>query len=78
MNAPSKFTTDLSRIKHAIGLTPEQRLLAGFEQSELAIDVVKAGIRDQNPDADETTIQRLLVERVKLMRKVQNRGVSKA
>jgi hypothetical protein len=70
--------TDLSRIKHAISLTPEQRLLAGFEQSELAIDGVKDGIRDQNPDADETTIHHLLVERVRLMRKIQNRGVSKA
>ena len=78
MKAQFHSTTDLSRIQHAIGLTPEQRLLAGFEQSELAIDVVKDGIRDQNPDADETTIQRLLNERIKLMRKVQNRTVSKA
>jgi hypothetical protein len=78
MKAPSHSSTDRARIQHAMGLTPEQRVLAGFEQSELAIDVVKDGIRDQNPDADETTIQRMLVERVKLMRKIQNRRVSES
>jgi len=76
MKALSTPTTDLSRIKHATGLTPEQRLQSGFEHSELAIAVVEDGIRDQNPDADDLTIKRLLVERVKLMRKIQNRSVA--
>ena len=73
MKAPFPFTTDLTRIQHAIGLTPEQRILAGFEQSELAMDVVRDGIRDQYPDADEATILRMLVERIKLMQRIQNR-----
>jgi len=76
MKALTTPKADLSRIKHAIGLTPEQRFFAGFEHSEVAIAVVEDGIRDQNPDADDLTIKRLLVERVKLMRKIQNRSVA--
>lgn len=71
-------STDLARIKHANCLTPEQRMLAGLEQSELAIEVVKDRIRDQNPDADKATIQIMLADRVKLMRKIQNRRVPTA
>ena len=71
MTAQHHSNTDRARIKHAIGLKPEQRVLAGFEQSELALEVVRDGIRDQNPDADEATIERLLLERVNLMRKLQ-------
>jgi hypothetical protein len=76
MKPSTQTSIDLSRIAHAMGLKPAQRLLAGFEQSELAIEMVKNGIRDQNPDADESTIQSLLRERVNLMRKIQNRGVA--
>lgn len=53
-------------------------MLAGLEQSELAIEVVKDRIRDQNPDADKATIQIMLADRVKLMRKIQNRRVPTA
>ncbi|OYP35048.1 hypothetical protein [Rhodopirellula sp. MGV] len=75
MTARHHSNTDRARINHAIGLTPEQRVLAGFEQSELALEVVRDGIRDQNPDADEATIERLLLERVNLMRKLQKPAV---
>jgi hypothetical protein len=36
---------------------------------------VEVGIRDQNPDADNLTIKRLLVERVELMRKITLGGM---
>ncbi len=67
-----------SRIAQAASLTPEQRLLAGFEHSDLAIRVVEDGIRDQNPLADDATIKRLLIERIDLMRQLQNRTVYQA
>jgi hypothetical protein len=62
------------RIRSGSQLTPEQRVLAGFEQSEVAIRVVKDGIRHQYPDADDPTIERLLIERIKLMRKLEQQA----
>ena len=58
-------------------MSPEQRVLAGLEQSELAIRVVEDGIRDQNPLADDVTIKRLLSEQIELMRRLQNRTLTK-
>ena len=37
-------------IRAAQQLTPEQRILAEIEQSELALSVVRDGIRDQHPE----------------------------
>lgn len=70
---PSKFAA--SRLTRAAMITPEQRVLAGFEHSEFAIGVVEDGIRDRNPHADDATIERLLWERIELMRRLENRRV---
>lgn len=64
----------LAKIRAAQQLTPEQRILAGVEQSELAIDVVRNGIRGQHPAADAETVERLLRERIDLMRKLERRS----
>lgn len=64
----------LARIRAAQQLTPEQRILTGVEQSELAISVVRDGIRDQHPEADAATVERLLCERIELMRKLERRS----
>ncbi|WP_146514783.1 hypothetical protein [Rubripirellula amarantea] len=68
---------DRSRIAQATSTSPEQRMLAGLEHSELAIRVVEDGIRDQNPRADDATITRLLAERIELMRRMQDRTLAK-
>jgi hypothetical protein len=65
------------RVQASSGLSPEERILAGIKQSELAIRVVEAGLRDQYPDADEATIASLLLERVRLMKNIQNRRIAK-
>ena len=79
MNMSSSPPSDpfRSRVTQAAGTSPEQRVLAGLDQSELAFRVVEDGIRDHNPLADEATIKRLLAERIELMRRVQNRTPSK-
>lgn len=64
------------RVQASSGLSPEERILAGIKQSELAIRVVKDGLRDQYPDADEATIASLLLERVRLMKRIQNRKIA--
>ncbi len=65
------------RVQASSGLSPEERILAGIKQSELAIRVVEDGLRDQYPDADEAAIASLLLERVRLMKKIQNRRVAR-
>lgn len=64
------------RVEASSGLSPEERILAGIKQSELAIRVVEDGLRDQWPDADEATIASLLLERVRLMKKIQSRRIA--
>ena len=65
------------RVQASSGLSPEERILAGIRQSELAIRVVKDGLRDQYPDADEATIASLLLERIRLMKRIQNGRIAK-
>ena len=73
MISPLPFDPFRSRVAHAASTSPEQRVLAGLEHSELAIRVVEDGIRDRNPLVDEATIARLLAERIQLMGRMHNR-----
>lgn len=66
------------RVQASFGLSPEERILAGIKQSELAIRVVEDGLRDQHPDADDATIASLLLERVRLMKRIQNQRIAQA
>ncbi|MDA8745666.1 hypothetical protein N9N28_13620 [Rubripirellula amarantea] len=77
MSSPQPSDPIRSRIAQAASTSPEQRMLAGLEHSELAIRVVEDGIRDQNPRADDATITRLLAERIELMRRMQDRTLAK-
>lgn len=76
MKAQTPRELFLSGLAQARKLTPEQRVIAGFRQSELAISIVKDGIRHQHPDAHEDTLSRLLIERVELMRQLERRRVN--
>ena len=77
MISPQPLDLIRSRVAQAANTSPEQRVLAGLEHSELAIRVVEDGIRDQNPLADDATITRLLAERFELMRRIQDRTLAK-
>ena len=65
------------RVQASSGLNAEERILAGIKQSELAIRVVEDGLRDQHPDADDATIASLLLERIRLMKRIQNRRIAR-
>ena len=65
------------RVQAGSSLSPGERILAGIKQSELAIRVVEDGLRDQYPDADEATIASLLLERIRLMKRIQNGRIAK-
>jgi hypothetical protein len=76
--ATSTSKIDIRRqVRASSGLSPEERILAGIKQSELAIRVVEDGLRNQYPDADEATIASLLSERIRLMKRIQNRRIAR-
>lgn len=65
------------RFQASSGFSPEECILAGIKQSELAIRAVEDGLRDQHPDADDAAIASLLLERVPLMERIQNQRIAK-
>jgi hypothetical protein len=52
---------------------PEEKLLAGARLFEEICQRMAAGLRDENPEADEATIQRLLRERLDLLLRLRTR-----
>ena len=52
-------------------MTGEQRLGIALDLHELACDLARAGIRAQNPDADEAEVERQLHSRLDLSRELQ-------
>jgi hypothetical protein len=58
----------------AAAMTFGERLLAGVVMFDINMAMMRAGIRLQNPDADEQTIERLVSER---LQKAHQRKVKK-
>ncbi len=52
----------------------EQKVLAGPELFESACRITCDGIRHQNPGIDETEVQRILRDRLALVRRVERRS----
>lgn len=50
-------------------MTPEQRIKKAIKLCDITYEIMKEGIRNQNPDADEETIQKLAFERMQICRK---------
>ena len=48
----------------------EQKIFVGAELFESACEITRAGIRHQNPGADEVTVEALLRERLALGRRL--------
>ncbi len=49
-------------------MTGEQRLALSLELHESSCEVAREGIRQQNPEADEAKVERLLRQRLELTR----------
>jgi hypothetical protein len=60
------------RVLRARQMTPEQKLLAGATLFEDVCERMAAGIRDENPGADEEKVQDLLRQRLALLRRLEN------
>ena len=49
-------------------MTGEQRLAIALQLHELACNIAREGIRHQHPNADEAEVERLLRQRLQLVR----------
>ena len=59
------------RILRARATSPEQKLPAGAQLFEDICERMAAGLRDENPEADEATIQKRLRERLELLSRLR-------
>ncbi len=57
------------RIEIYRNMTPQQRIEEAIKLSDITYEIMKEGIRHQNPEADEQTIQKLAFERMQICRK---------
>lgn len=73
---PTKELSDaiyLDKVRAAREMAPEQKLLAGPRIFERSCRIMLDGLRHENPGADEPTLQRLLRERLALIRRLEGR-----
>ena len=60
------------RVLRARQVPPEKKLLAGAELFEQVCERMRAGLRDENPGADEPAIEILLRKRLSLLRRLRS------
>ncbi len=60
------------RVLRARQVPPGNKLLAGAELFDQACDRMRAGLRDENPGANEKTIEELLRRRLSLLRRLRS------
>jgi len=63
----------LSKVRQARAMSEEDRVLAGPRLFVGVCERMKEGLRDEHPDADETMIHELLVQRLAKIRRLENR-----
>jgi len=65
MTPERALTEQINRYRQ---MTGEQRLAIALELHELSCNIAREGIRQQNPDAGEIEVERLLRRRLELAR----------
>lgn len=74
---PSKELIDdlyRERVLRARRTPPEEKLLAGARLFELSCRIMSDGIRDEFPEADEQRVREILLERLALQRRLEDRS----
>ena len=74
MSTPGKELADAvfrDRIRAARAMPPEEKLLAGARLFDRSCRIMADGIRDEFPDADEQRVQQILLERLALIRRLE-------
>lgn len=59
------------RVERARRTPPEEKLFDGPRLFDRACRIMKDGIRHQFPDADEARVHEILLERLRLLRRVE-------
>jgi hypothetical protein len=59
------------RVLRARATPPEEKFLDGARLFEFTCRIMMDGIRDENPDADETRVQQILAQRLELLRRLE-------
>jgi hypothetical protein len=62
------------RVLSARQESPEEKLLSGPRLFDFCCRIVADGIRNQFPDADEQRVREILVQRIDLMRRLDERS----
>jgi hypothetical protein len=62
-------------IERARRMTPQQRLQAACELTDLAFEMMMSGIRWQHPDANDAEVLRLARERIAIGRRNDDAGL---
>lgn len=65
-------------ILHARKMTPQQRIAAAFDFAPMAYQFMYAGIRSQNPEADDAELLRLARERIAKVRRMHEAKIYRA
>jgi hypothetical protein len=60
------------KVRQARAMTPAERMLASFELTDFALNVMSAGVRAQFPGADEPEVQRIVRQRIDRVRQLEN------
>jgi hypothetical protein len=59
------------RVLAARAMRPEDKLMAGLKLFDMSCRIMADGIRNEHPEADETTVQNILRERLALSRRLE-------
>ncbi len=59
------------KVRQAKAMTPEERVLAGMQLFELSCAIMRDGIRNQFPAANEEDVERHLRERLAVARRIE-------
>ena len=59
------------RVLRARQTPPEEKLLDGARLFDMSCRIMMDGIRHEHPDADEQRVKEMLIERVRLLRRLE-------
>lgn len=74
---PSRELIDELRreeIRFVRSVPPVQRMIAAGELFDEACELMRIGIRNQFPDANEERVEHILFERVEIARRLESQG----
>jgi hypothetical protein len=60
------------KVDQARRMSPQQRFLGTLDMIDLVYGINVAGIRHQHPDADDARVREILVERRRIIRKLES------